>query len=699
MSFEQAQNTEVAGQSADAERLIELVPCGLQKCDPSGLITFSNPAYSKMCGYPPEEVIGQYLWDLSGTDDERQKLKNHLSHVVEARPSPASCTTITRRADGSLFDARIDWAYIPGKDGALAALILVITDVSERKVAERNLRRSEKKYRDLFEKSRDAILIIENNQFVECNRATLEMLGYTDKQAFLQQHPSKLSPPTQPDGRNSEEKADEMMRIALEQGSNRFEWDHVRANGEVFPVEVLLTPLVTESGTRVIHTVWRDITLQKQQRDEILFQAHYDSLTRLPNRFLSLDRLDQLIKEATRDHTKVAVLFLDLDNFKTVNDTLGHEWGDKILVEAAQRLQQSIRNADTVGRLGGDEFIVILGNLSEISDSSLIATELLECFRKPFLIQDREIMLTASIGIACYPDDAENAGDLLRLADTAMYHSKDQGRNIYHYFTKKMDRDVARRLQLEQQLHGALERREFSLRYHPLVCLRTNKIIGAEALLRWNNPSLGWVSPTEFIGISEQTGHIVEIGEFVLREATQQAALWNRAFDGDFKIALNISPRQLRDVTLVDRIAAALNETGMSSHLLELEITEGVLMSGHSLVDETLKKIHAMNLRLAMDDFGTGYSSLSYLRQYPFDTLKIDRSFVQDITTNMNDRTVVKGTIQLAQGLGLKVVAEGVETEDQKEILENLGCNYAQGFLFCQPLKPDDFVEFYGQWR
>jgi diguanylate cyclase (GGDEF)-like protein/PAS domain S-box-containing protein len=436
----------------------------------------------------------------------------------------------------------------------------------------------------------------------------------------------------------------------------------------------------------------QDITERKKQEERILHQAHFDSLTGLPNRFLALDRLSQLINEARRNKKRVAVLFLDLDDFKKINDSLGHDTGDKLLTEAASRLQSVVRNTDTVGRLGGDEFIILIGGLLEPTNIQHTADTLCKKFTKAFAIDNRELVLTASIGISIYPDDGENPSELLRNADTAMYHSKELGRNTYSYFTDQMNQGVSRRLLLEEQMHGALNRGEFNLCYQPKVEINSRRIIGTEALLRWNNPVLGDVSPIEFIPIAEDNGMIVNIGKLVLTESLRTLSKWKSMINHPFTMAVNLSPRQFRDPNLVSFIEHALHQFELPAESLELEITEGVLMSGHIHIDHALNALNDLGVSIAMDDFGTGYSSLSYLRSYPFNVIKIDREFINDLTQDPRDRELVSAAIAMAQGLGLKVIAEGVETEAQLEYLSAWGCDYGQGYLFSKPLSLDQIT-------
>jgi len=438
-------------------------------------------------------------------------------------------------------------------------------------------------------------------------------------------------------------------------------------------------------------SVISDITLRKRQEERILQLAHYDMLTSLPNRFLAMDRLQQILVRAKRRNKKAAVLFVDLDNFKKINDSLGHETGDRLLVDAAERLKNRLRKEDTVGRLGGDEFIVLIAELKDSDQLMAIAENLLDQFRRPFQIDGRELMLTASVGIAVFPQDGQDTSTLLRHADSAMFYAKDQGRNNYVFFTREMNEVVARRLSIEQQMHSALERGEFYLHFQPLYRLSDNKMMGVEALLRWNNAVLGQLGPDEFIPIAEQSGLIVKIGEFVIDTALQAATQLQQQ-DPSMRIAINLSPAQFRDSGLLDFIRKKIRQYPLFADTLELEITEGVLLSGYAMTDQILQDLTDMDIKLVMDDFGTGYSSLSYLRRYPFKVLKIDRSFITDMNFDPADRELVNAAIAMAHGLGMKVVAEGVETDAQRLLLKELGCDCVQGYYFSKPVPIEDIA-------
>ena len=479
-----------------------------------------------------------------------------------------------------------------------------------------------------------------------------------------------------------------ISKVVSQGGVIIFEYDLVMPDGVTY-FEARMTYL---PDNKQIIAIIRDITEQHLASESIKRHAYFDALTLLPNRFLALDRLTQMLNEAERNNEKTAVLFLDLDDFKKVNDSLGHEVGDKLLIEAATRLKNIIRKEDTVGRLGGDEFIILLRGLTDEHNALSIVKNLLRTFRKPFGIDDRELILTLSIGIAMFPDNGKDTSELLRNADTAMYKAKSLGRNTYSFFTKEMNLHMLRRLEIEEQMRGALERGELEVYYQPQIDAITKQVIGAEALLRWYNPVLGHVTPDEFIPIAENTGLIVLIGQFVLKQALSFLNEWEATKKISLRIAVNLSPRQFRDSKLISFIDTSLTEANIPADKLELEITEGVLIIGQAYIDEALIKLHKLGIKLSMDDFGTGYSSLSYLREYSFDILKIDRSFVAGIASKQSDCDLVKATIAMARSLGLKVVAEGVETQEQSELLSQLKCDYLQGYYFSKPITSKELL-------
>lgn len=446
--------------------------------------------------------------------------------------------------------------------------------------------------------------------------------------------------------------------------------------------------LFEDAEGRMLRGFAQDITDRKRAETKLFELAHYDSLTGLPNRLLVLDRLQRALKRARRNASEVAVLFLDLDQFKKVNDTLGHDAGDIALVAAAKRLVHVVREGDTVARIGGDEFVIVLDEFTSLGDVIAVATKVLDAFRLPLQVNGREFILTASIGAAVSPHDGSSAPDLMRNADTAMYHAKHSGRDGFQFFTASMNESVRRQLEIEHALRGAIDRNEIRVAFQPLVQLPERRIVGAEALLRWTHPELGDIPPDEFIDVAEQSGLIGELGDFVFGNVLGRLVEWRR-LRPDFFVSINVSPRQFRDLDLAERLISDLDRAGLPGHAIELEVTEGLLLSGRSEVLESLERLRGHGVGLVMDDFGTGYASLSYLRDYPFSSIKIDRSFVEGMDRDSRKRKLVTSAIRLARALDLTVIAEGVETREELEVLLSEKCDLAQGFLFSRAIEPE----------
>ncbi len=446
----------------------------------------------------------------------------------------------------------------------------------------------------------------------------------------------------------------------------------------------------------------------KKAEERILRMAYYDSLTNLPNRSLFQDRLNQSLAHAERYEVILSVLFLDLDNFKRINDTLEHRVGDLLLKGVAERLTNFVRAADTVARkgknsllntvarLGGDEFIVLLTEINSLQDAAKVSQRILNTISQPFYLDGHEVFVTASIGIATYPSDGEAMDSLLKNADTAMYHAKDQGKNNFQFYKQSMNATAVKRLTMENSLRKALEREEFLLYYQPQMDIRTGQVVGMEALIRWNHPDKVLIYPSEFIPLAEETGLILPIGEWVLKTACEQNSIWHRSGSLPARIAvsINLSGQQFRQESMIKIVEKVLNDYELKPEYLELEITESIIMSNAETTITMLNKLKNMGIKLSIDDFGTGYSSFSYLKRFPLDIIKIDRSFIRDITKNHEDAVIVKAIIAMAHTLKLSVVAEGVETEQQLAILRELGCDVMQGYLLSPPVPAEEASKF-----
>jgi diguanylate cyclase (GGDEF)-like protein len=426
---------------------------------------------------------------------------------------------------------------------------------------------------------------------------------------------------------------------------------------------------------------------RKNAEDRLAYLAQFDSLTGLPNRHLFHDRLAQAMAHARRRNTMMAVLFIDLDRFKLVNDTLGHAVGDQLLQAAAGRLQECVRASDTVGRLGGDEFSAILSEVGEPGDASIVAQKIIEALARPFNLEGHETYVSASIGITVFPADGEVAGALIMNADAAMYRAKEQGRNNYQYFTREMNERALLRVNMESQLRRGLERDEFTLHYQPRIDLRLGSICGFEALLRWRHPERGLVMPAEFIPILEDMGQIVPVGEWVIAQACRQLVAWQKSGLRVPPLAVNLSARQFQQKDLESSVRRILRETGADAALVQFEITESLLMQDPEAAVHTLRKLNESGVKISVDDFGTGYSSLSYLKRFPLDALKIDREFIRDIPGDAEDAAITVAIINLAHSLELEVVAEGVETEAQLDFLAAHDCDEMQGYYFSMPVE------------
>ena len=579
----------------------------------------------------------------------------------------------------------------PMHDLLWAAKIMSV--FAARAAAELRRERAEQQTRKLssaVEQTADAVLITDRHGSIEyVNRAFEQISGYSAAEA-VGQRPNLV--------KSGEHDATYYQRLwnTLHAGDvYRDVLVNRRKDGELYYEEKTITPLRDAAGV-ITHFVstGKDITERMHSQERLHYMAHHDALTKLPNRALLLDRLTQSLAYARWHRRLVAVMFLDLDRFKRINDTLGHAAGDQLLRALALRLKATLRERDTVARFGGDEFVMLLDDVASEKDVALLANKVLEAMTQPYQIDAHAFHLTASIGISLYPGDGQDTGTLLRNADIAMYRAKDLGKNTYQFYSAKMSQRAFERLALEASLRRALEQKEFVIYYQPQVNMATQELLGMEALLRWQHPELGLLAPADFLALLEETGLIIAVGDWVLRSACEQARAWCNAGLAPVRVAVNLSGHQLRQANFCATVTQLLKTYHLPNGCLELEITENVLMQDAERALSALAQVDRTCIRVAIDDFGTGYSSLGYLKRFPIDTLKIDRSFVRDITTDPQDAAIVRSVIAMARSLNLEVIAEGVEHEQQLAFLRNEQCHIIQGYFISPPLPAPEATAF-----
>nr|WP_297351577.1 EAL domain-containing protein [uncultured Caldimonas sp.] len=695
---------------ARLRNVIDSTVDGIITIDVSGHITGVNAAALRMFGYAEDEMLGRNVSMLMPPPDSRQH-DEYLQRYLKTGKGTvfgAGREVTGMRRDGSLFpiDLGVNEVQLDGE----RHFVGMLRDVSERRMAElayeetqRQLRRADALRRNVYDSAPFSIVATDLRGVIQAMNPAAEMLlGYSPDELVGRQTPelfhdrqelalraaqlsAEFGEPVQPN-------FEALVARARRGRPDEREWTYVRKDGRRVPVMLVVNAMVSDSGEPVGYMgIAYDVTERKRAEEHIRHMAHHDALTSLPNRALLQERLGAALVRAKREGDCMALMFIDLDRFKNINDSLGHHVGDSILKIVAERLRASVRASDTVARMGGDEFVVLLPKVAQLEDCELVARKMISALGEPMQVGTYELRVTPSIGVATFPQAGDDPVTLMRAADAAMYHAKAQGRNSVRMYDESMTRDSAERLRMENDLHQALERDELRVLYQPQFEVASGRLVGAEALLRWSRPVYGMVSPVDFIPLAEDTGLIVAIGAWVLREACRQSCAWEERTGMALRVAVNLSPRQLEAEHLADDISQALQACGLPPERLELEITESAIVRDTLSTADVLTRLRALGITIAIDDFGVGYSSMSYLRELPVDKFKIDRAFLNAVPSSQSDTRLAAALIAMAHTLQVGLVAEGVETREQLDFLRAHGCHEAQGYYLGRPVEPEEF--------
>ena len=668
--------------------ILDNAPIGIWLTDLEGNFTFVNQTYCDAIGLIQKQLIDtSSLMALIGQMKKDNCLASNQACLRQNEPYIGHESIILK--DGKLHDLEITKTKLLDSSGEVVGIIGILVDITERKQAELKLKQSEAHFRFIAESAQALIWVADTQmQYTWFNKMWLDFTGRSLEQELEHNwvesvHPDDLQNCKDCFASHFEQQQAFTMEYRLKHRDGTYHW--ILDNG---------TPRFSLGGKfeGYIGSSF-DITERKKDEEIIWKQANYDELTGLPNRRMFQDRLELEMAKSHREKCSLALLFIDLDRFKAVNDTLGHEVGDLLLIEASKRIISCVRETDAIARLGGDEFTVILSGLHDTLNTERITGLIIKKLSQPFNLVEQEVYITASIGITLFPNDGESISQLLKNADQAMYRAKKLGRNRFSYFTPAMQDTAQKYLQILTDLRSAIAEQQFQLHYQPIVDLTTGQILKAEALIRWYHPSMGLISPADFIPIAEESGLIIEIGDWVFKNAAQQAKYWLDTYGLTIQISINKSPVQFQSSEDSTNWIKYLNSLGLLGENIVIEITEGLLMETTESIVRQLLQFRDAHIPVSMDDFGTGYSSLAYLNKFDIDFLKIDRSFTRNLSPDSSDMVLSEAIIVMAHKLGLKVIAEGIETEEQLQLLKAADCDYGQGYLFSRPIPADEFIK------
>ncbi|PCK31134.1 EAL domain-containing protein [Pseudoalteromonas piscicida] len=666
---------------------IEQSPSSIVITDPRARIEYVNPKFEQVTGYSLEEIKGKTPKVL-GSKHNFTDYKALWQTINQGEVWRGEF--FNRRKSGDYYWEYASISPIKNQQGEIINFIAIKEDITAQKSASAQLKTAAA----VFNATQEGIMTTNAKlEITAVNPAFTKITGYEEHEV-LGQRPTILS-----SGKHDKHFYEQMWSTLNSQGQWASEIWNKRKDGSLYPEWLAISVVHDDKGlVQQYVAILSDMTERKAQEEQIEYQAYYDVLTGLPNRTLLLERIEQDIKRMSRSHHQSAVLFIDLDRFKRVNDTMGHEAGDVLLVSVAQRLNELLRKSDTLSRFGGDEFVLLLSQITHPDHAAQVADKIVKALSEPFVINGFEVFTGASIGIAILPSDAKDQKELLRLADLAMYKAKEAGRNQYHFFAQEMQLQVNRRVELEQHLRAALEHKRLTVHYQPIVDIVTGKLYGVEALMRWPTDFGKYISPAEFIPVAEESGLIAPLGEWLLGQACSDIRRLNKALGMNCYLTVNVSSQQYRLGFNATTIKKIMQQSGFHPENLTLEITESILLEDDKAVTSWLQSLRATGVNLAIDDFGTGYSSLSYLKRFPINILKIDRGFIQDIDQSQDAVVLVNAILSMAESLSLKVIAEGVEQQGQLERLQGLGCQYVQGYFYAKPMAIEGLIEWVEQF-
>lgn len=661
--------------------------------DAQGRITYVNDLFCEITQYSREELIGKTHNVINSGYHSKEFFKNMWKEI--GRGNIWKGDIRNKKKDGTYYWVHATIIPFLNENGKPYQYIAIRTDITKEKELEEEVKQSYRKYQLIAEHSDKFVTLIDEDGSFYYISPTFNILLHHDIKALEKK---KLFDLIHPDDLSLLKREIQYLldskKVLKKKVSKEMEFRMQNGDGKYIDVEGTIKLILDEDRNKeLVLIAMSDITDRKEVEQTIYHLAYHDSLTNFPNRVTFMNQLRTYMMDVKLTKQKFAVLFIDLDNFKYINDQLGHDSGDLVIVKAAEFIREALRDSDVAARMGGDEFIVMLKDIRDLNETISIVKNILANFQKPIVVNGKECTITCSIGVACFPEHGDTPEELIKNADSALGLVKKNQKNNYYIFNKNMENISLERRIIENAMRKGLKENQFFLEYQPKLNIQNDELVGMEALVRWNHPDLGTIPPGKFISLAEETGLIVPLGEWILKESCRQAKEWHEKGFGKLVVSVNVSVRQLQDPNFVTQVEQILMETGLEPSYLELEVTESVFADLNSMIP-ILKQLRSLGLHISVDDFGTGYSSLSYIKHLPIDTLKVDGSFVKDIHTNEESKAIVKAIIHLAETIGLKVIAEGIELKEHVEALKRDGCIFGQGYYYSRPLKKEAFEEF-----